>query len=193
MYIYPHTTSSLSIHPLTGIGCFYVLFIATNVAMNMEVQIFLWDNDFISFDIYPEVGLLDRVVVLLLFFCGSSVFYFLTFMTAPIYTPTNSAQRFPFLHILTNTCYCLSFFFLITTICWYTVPYRLGFPGGSDGKVSACNAGDLGSIPELGRSLGEGKGYPLQYSGLENSMAYTVAKNRTRLSDFHFLKQTVRK
>ena len=41
---------------------------------------------------------------------------------------------------------------------------------GSAGKESACNAGDLGSIPELGRSLGEGKGYPLQYSGLENSM-----------------------
>ena len=46
----------------------------------------------------------------------------------------------------------------------------LGFPGGSSGKESACNAGDLGLIPELGRSPGEGKGYPLQYSGLENSM-----------------------
>ena len=46
----------------------------------------------------------------------------------------------------------------------------LGFPCGSLGKESACNAGDLGSIPGLGRFLGEGKGYPLQYSGLENSM-----------------------
>ena len=46
----------------------------------------------------------------------------------------------------------------------------LGFPGGSVGKESASNAGDLGSIPELGRSLGEGKGYTLQYSSLENSM-----------------------
>ena len=44
----------------------------------------------------------------------------------------------------------------------------LGFPCGSAGKESACNAGDLGSIPGLGRSPGEGKGYPLQYSGLEN-------------------------
>ena len=50
----------------------------------------------------------------------------------------------------------------------------LGFPGDSAGKESACNAGDLGSIPELGRSPGEGKGYPLQYSGLENSMDYIV-------------------
>ena len=45
-----------------------------------------------------------------------------------------------------------------------------GFPCGSAGKESACNMGDLGSIPGLGRSPGEGKGYPLQYSGLENSM-----------------------
>ena len=44
------------------------------------------------------------------------------------------------------------------------------FPGGSDGKESACNAGDLGLNPGLGRYLGEGKGHPLQYSGLENSM-----------------------
>ena len=46
----------------------------------------------------------------------------------------------------------------------------LGFPGGSAGKESACNAGDLGSIPGLGSSPGEGNSYPLQYSGLENSM-----------------------
>ena len=45
-----------------------------------------------------------------------------------------------------------------------------GFPGGSDGKESACNTGDLGSIPELGRSPGEGNGNPLQYSCLENPM-----------------------
>ena len=65
-----------------------------------------------------------------------------------------------------------------------------GFPGGSDGKESACNVGDLGLIPGLGRSPGEGKGYPLQYSGLENSMdciVHGVAKSQTRLRDFHFL------
>ena len=59
-------------------------------------------------------------------------------------------------------------------ICWkrgrLPTPVFLGFPGGSGGKESACNVGDLGSIPELGRSLEEGNGYPLQYSGLENSM-----------------------
>ena len=69
-------------------------------------------------------------------------------------------------------------------------PAFLGFPGGSAGEESACNVGDLGSIPALGRSPGEGKGYPLQYSGLENSMDCIVhgvyTKSRTRLSDFHF-------
>ena len=55
-----------------------------------------------------------------------------------------------------------------------TTPVFLGFPCGSAGKESACNVGDLGSIPGLGRSPGEGKGYPLQYSGLENSMDYIV-------------------
>ena len=60
---------------------------------------------------------------------------------------------------------------------------------GSAGKESDSNAGELGSIPGLGGSLGEGKGYPLQYSGLENSMdciVHGVAKSRTRLSNFHF-------
>ena len=64
-----------------------------------------------------------------------------------------------------------------------------GFPGGSASKESACNAGNLGSIPGLGRSPGEGNGYPLQYSGLENSMdcvVHGLAKSQTRLSDFHY-------
>ena len=68
-------------------------------------------------------------------------------------------------------------------------PVFLGFPGGSAGKEPTCNAGDLGSIPGLGRSPGEGKGYPLQYSGLENSMdcmVNGVANSWTRLSNFHF-------
>ena len=62
-------------------------------------------------------------------------------------------------------------------------------PCGSAGKESACNAGDLGSTPGLGRSSGEGKGYPFQYRILENSMeciVHGVTKSWTRLSDFHF-------
>ena len=56
------------------------------------------------------------------------------------------------------------------------IKYFMDFLGGSDGKASVYNVGDLGSIPGLGRSPGEGKGYPLQYSGLENSMDCTVSR-----------------
>ena len=58
----------------------------------------------------------------------------------------------------------------------------MGFPDSSAGKESACNAGDPGLIPGLGRSAGEGKGYPLQYPGLENSMdciVHGIAKSQT--------------
>ena len=71
-------------------------------------------------------------------------------------------------------------------------PVFLGFPSSSADKESACNVKDLGLIPELGRSLREGKGFPLQYSGLENSVIiYGVTKSQTRLSDFHFKYSTV--
>ena len=73
-------------------------------------------------------------------------------------------------------------------ICWrrdgLPTPVFLGFPGGSAGKESTRNTGDLGLIPGLGRSPGERKGYPLHYSGLENSR---VAKSQTQLRDFHNL------
>src|SRR5574341_1343706 len=78
---------------------------------------------------------------------------------------------------------------IISLLCWSSLPLSsmrlsaasfinhfwlancpVGFPGGSDGKESACNAGDPGSIPGSGRSPGEGNGYPLQYSYLENCM-----------------------
>ena len=65
----------------------------------------------------------------------------------------------------------------------------LGFPFGSAGKESACNDRDLRSTPGLKRSPGEVKGYPLQYSCLENSMdcrVHGVAKSRTRLNDFNY-------
>ena len=66
----------------------------------------------------------------------------------------------------------------------------MGFPDSSAGKKFSYNAGDPDSIPGSGRSPGEGIGYPLQHSGLENSMdciVHGVTKSRTQLSDFHFL------
>ena len=64
-----------------------------------------------------------------------------------------------------------------------------GFPPGSAWKESTCNVGDLGSIPGLGRSSEEGNSYPLQYSGLENSMDCVlcgITKRWTQLNNFHF-------
>ena len=76
----------------------------------------------------------------------------------------------------------------------YTKLKEPGFPGGSEVKASACNAGDVGSIPGLGRSPGKENGNPLQYSCLENPVdrgawwatVHGVTKGRTRLSDFTF-------
>ena len=75
-------------------------------------------------------------------------------------------------------------------ICWRSdrlpTPVFLVFPCVSAGKVSACSAADVGSTPGLGRSPGEGKGYPPQYSGLENSMdcvVLGVTKSQTQLND----------
>ena len=87
--------------------------------------------------------------------------------------------------LITNTPYLI-----VATACTFTLRVKchyLGFPGGSDGKESACNVGDHGSIPESGRSPGEGNGYSLQYSWLENSKdggvwratVHGVAKSRT--------------
>ena len=65
-------------------------------------------------------------------------------------------------------------------------PVFLTFAGGSASKESTCNVGDLDSVPGLERYPGEGKGYPLQYSALENSMDFGITKSQTLLSDFDF-------
>ena len=94
------------------------------------------------------------------------------------------------LHCYYWTTYVVQEFFLYSqTLGESSIGYLLGFPFGSAGKESACNVRALGSILGLGTSPGEGKAYPLQYSGLENSMdciVHGVAKSWTRLSDFHF-------
>ena len=75
------------------------------------------------------------------------------------------------------------------SISWEVTWNNGVFPCGSAGKESTCNARDLGLISGLQRSPGEGNGYPLQYSGLENYMGcivHEVAKSQTQLNDFHF-------
>ena len=76
------------------------------------------------------------------------------------------------MHTVTHTCICVHVHRYV----------YVGLPYASAGKESTCNVGDLGSIPGLGRFPGEGKDYPLQYSGLENSMdciVHEVAKSDT--------------
>ena len=88
-----------------------------------------------------------------------------------------------------NVYYVIESFFFFLYPFWERLLWKLGFPCGSDGKKSTCNVGDLGLIPRLGRFLGEGKDYPLQYSGLENSMDCVFhgdATSQTWLSNFTF-------
>ena len=105
----------------------------------------------------------------------------------PIYLPCSDGTR----------CHDLSFFFLMLSFkpAFSLSSFTLNFPCGSASKESPCNSGDQRLIPGLGRSPGEGKGYPLRYSGLENSMdciVQGVIKSQTRLREFHFTSFTFR-
>ena len=90
---------------------------------------------------------------------------------------------------------CSSFLDFLKWITRFLTYIHKGLPWWQRWKESACNSGDLGLIPELGISPGEGNGYPLQYSGLENFMdrgtwqatVHGVAKSRTSLSNAHYL------
>ena len=94
-------------------------------------------------------------------------------------------SRFSFSSLSTSNGWCIwrGLFFSL----FREVSSHRGFPDSSVGKEATCNAGDFGSIPGSGRSPGERKGYPHQYSGLENSMdIHGIKKGQTQLSNFHF-------
>ena len=111
----------------------------------------------------------------------------MSFLLSSFFTVlVSSMMGFPFCWVFFTFCfYCRNFAELGSCCARYfreELKQRMGFPFSSAGKESALNAGDLGLTPGLGRSSGEGKGYPLQYSGLENSMdciVHGLAKSRT--------------
>ena len=92
--------------------------------------------------------------------------------------------------------WCMYLFKLVFPFCFIYISRSKGFSGGSDGKESACHAGDPGSIPASGRSPGKGKGYPLHYSCLGNPMdrgawwatVHGVTKSQAWLSNKHTLR-----
>ena len=96
--LYVHYTSFIHSSFHGRLGCFHILGIVTNAAVIMMMQISLWESVFILF---PEVELLDDILVLFLIFWRNSILFFI--MSVPIYISTNNAQRFLFLQIFINT------------------------------------------------------------------------------------------
>ena len=110
---------------------------------------------------------------------GFIILYFPVFLPCLVWA-VNRNQCFPDLPLYSEA---------LSKSFWLDTFLIGGFPCGSAGKESTCNAGDLGLIPGLGRSPGEGKAYRIQHSGLENFMdciVHGVPQSRTGLSNFHF-------
>ena len=129
--------------------------------------------------------------------CYSSQYFQWSLNTMDIPTITHLKNKWTSSTLIVGRCSLL--LFLHALIVLFLLSNRiLGFPGSSDGKETACSAGDLGSIPGVGRSPGEGNGNPLQYSGLENptdrgawrATVPGVAKSWAQLCNQHFYTST---
>ena len=132
--------------------------------------------------LFHSIGILTPILLnsSLIFHCMPDFSSCPSFMWFPSF---DISMHCLFLTTFTVCCFLLNCFFKACPI------FPLGFSCGSAGKESTCSAGHLGSIPGLGRSPGEEKSYPLQYSDLENTMdciVHGVTKSQTRLSNFHF-------
>ena len=159
--------------------CVYLCFYHLTSSTARDYRHFLHDS-------YPSPGISHFAKVLFTKTKISELSMQIAIAVPLLLGPLNWQNQIRYMCILTCV-HTYAYKYIIICICKH-------FPGGSDGKESACNTGDLGLIPELGRSPGEGNGYPLQYSCLENSMdrgAWLathcgVTKSRTWLSDWRF-------
>ena len=156
---------------------------------------FLWDwNENWRFPVlWPLLSFPIIVLKLCLTPCTRSTYT----QQAPL-PPRNNGCFFPFFVLAASAALVTRLLLVhLHASVWHLTfhySYILDSPGGSDSKESTCNEGDLGSIPRLGGSPGKGNGYPLQYSGLEDSVdrgawqatVHGVVKSQTQLSDFYF-------
>ena len=136
-------------------SCFHILAVVNNAARSIHVQIFVWTYIFISLRGITRIGVAGSY--------GNSLFLFIGQL------PDCFAKQLN--HFIFYHQECVSVLISPHSHPHLLLPVFLyGFPGGSDCKASASNAGDPGSIPGSGRSPGEGNGNPLQHSCLENPM-----------------------
>ena len=182
---------------LSLFGCFWGFSNWTNPKLLSMYHLSLLQTKILSLSAYPPIHSFIQF--------GSGILHWLLSLTHCIWSIACLLIPNPSCFLVPPDLFCFvstSIFIWQETpgVSWSRVrlstPIFLGFLCGSADKESACNAGDLGSIPGLGRSSGEGKCYPLQYSGLENSMdciVHGVTKSQTQLNNFHFTLTTLHK
>ena len=166
-------------HEVMGLDAMILVFWMLSFKPAFSLSFFTFIKKYLVF-IYLLTDIVRESLQVIVWFSGRSSFCPILILIVVITKHSFNSYSY----LIYSQLYGLCIFYLLLPWCFTS------FLVGSDGKESACNAWDLGLIPELGRSPGEENGYPLQYSGLENSMdciVHGVARSWTWLSEFHSL------